>query len=250
VSEIVICEITQNTEIARGIFELRLQLPAGYPRPEPGQFVNLYLKDASLLLPRPISVCGCAGGALTLVYAVAGRGTEMISGYGVGSKIRISTPLGRGFAASGTGPSLLVGGGVGVPPLLFLAEELAAQGRADLRAVLGFRSRPFLAGEFRCAVEVATDDGSVGFKGNAVELLAGSDIPTGTRIFACGPKPMLRSLARFASARGLTLQVSLEERMGCGYGACVGCVCKTVSGNRKVCEDGPVFDASEVIWDE
>ena len=174
----------------------------------------------------------------------------MVSGYGAGTKVRVSTPLGNGFASDSAGPCLLVGGGVGVPPLLFLAKKLAAQGMTDVRAVLGFRSEPFLVDEFPCAAEAATDDGCAGFKGNVVELLEQSELPTGARIFACGPKPMLRALARFAGERELALQVSLEERMGCGYGACVGCVCKTAKGNRKVCEDGPVFDASEVIWDE
>ena len=249
-SKIVVAEVAKNNEIAQGILELRLSLPGGYPTPEPGQFVNLYLNDTSLLLPRPISVCGHEENLLTLVYAVVGRGTGMISGYGTGTKVRVSTPLGNGFTPDSAGPCLLVGGGVGVPPLLFLAKKLSAQGRTDVRAVLGFRSEPFLADEFPCAAEAATDDGCAGFRGNVVELLEQSDIPAGARIFACGPKPMLHSLARFAGERGLALQVSLEERMGCGYGACVGCVCKTAKGSRKVCEDGPVFDASEVIWDE
>ena len=249
-SEIVIAQVTQNNELADGVFSLRLELPGGYPQPEPGQFVNLYLNDPSLLLPRPISVCGHRESELTLVYAVVGLGTGQIAGYGAGTKIRVSTPLGNGFTPSGTGNCLLIGGGLGVPPMLFLARRLAAQGREDVRAVLGFRSRPFLAGEFPCEAQIATDDGCAGFKGNVTELLEGCDIPADTQLFACGPKPMLSALASFAAARELPLQVSLEERMGCGYGACVGCVCKTVGGNRKVCEHGPVFDSSEVIWGE
>lgn len=249
-SEVITAEITQNIQIAPDVWRLYLRLPDVCFCPQPGQFVNIYLGDASLLLPRPISVCGHKAGELTLVYAVVGRGTQLLSGYGAGGKLRVSTPLGNGFAPCSASPCILVGGGVGVPPLLFLAKRLAEQGQTNIRAVLGFRSSPFLADEFPCAVDIATDDGSVGFRGNAVALLEQSKIPGGTQIFACGPKPMLKALAKFCNKRELSLQVSLEERFGCGYGACVACVCKTVSGNRKVCEDGPVFDGSEVIWDE
>jgi len=250
VNKIVTAEIAENSEIAKEMFRLRLKLPGDYPRPKPGQFVNLYLNDASLLLPRPISVCDYEQGLLTLVCAVVGKGTEMISGYGVGTKIRVSTPLGNGFSTGGSGHYLLVGGSFGVVPLLLLAKELAAQGRTDVRAFLGFYDETLIVEEFPCVVEVATDVGSCGFKGNVVELLECSEIPVGTQILACGSKPMLCALSKFAAERGLYLQVSMEERMGCGYGACVGCVCKTTKGNRKVCDDGPVFDASEVIWDE
>jgi len=248
-SKVVMAEITQNSEIAHELFKFRLKLPADYPRPKPGQFVNVYLNDASLLLPRPISVCDYTQGELTLVIAIVGRGTKMITGYSVGTKIRVSTPLGNGYATDRIGPCLLVGGSFGVVPLLLLAKELLAQGRTDVRAAFGFRSETVLVEEFPCDVEVATDDGSCGFKGSVVELLEQSEIPAGTQIFACGAKPMLRALTRFATERGLSLQISMEERMGCGYGACVGCVCKTVGGNRKVCEHGPVFDSSEVIWE-
>jgi len=134
--------------------------------------------------------------------------------------------------------------------MLYLAKALMAGGVADVRAVLGFRQEPFLADDFPTTVDIATDDGSVGFRGNVVELLSQETIPAHATIFACGPKPMLRALAAFAGERGIPLQVSLEERMGCGYGACVGCVCKTTDGNRKVCEDGPVFRGDEVIWDD
>ena len=240
--------IIENQEITRGIFKLRLGLPLDYPRPEPGQFVNIYLNDSSRLLPRPISVCDFAKGTLTLVYAVAGAGTEIISGYKAGAAMRVSTPLGNGFSISIKGNCVLVGGGAGVPPLLFWGKQL--NGQLPVRAFLGFKSEPFLTNEFPCDTEIATDDGSSGFKGNVINLLERTEIPDDTQIFACGPRPMLKSLAGFAKERGLALQVSLEERMGCGYGACVGCVCKTTAGSRKVCEDGPVFNASEVIWHE
>ena len=245
-SKVIYSGIIQNKEIARGVFKMQLKIPGDYPAPEPGQFVNLYLNDESRLLPRPLSVCDWEDGVLTLVYAVVGAGTKLISTYS--DKIRCSTPLGGAYKLEGSGGCILAGGGVGTPPLLFLAKKLAAAGFTDVRAVLGFRSEPFLTEEFPCAVEIATDDGSVGFKGNVIELLG--DVPDNSRIFSCGPKPMLKALADYAKKRELSLQVSLEERMGCGYGACVGCTCKTTKGNRKVCEDGPVFWGNEVIWDE
>lgn len=245
-SKIEIAKIISNNEIASGIFKMRLSFPVEYPQPEPGQFVNVYLNDKSCLLPRPISVCDWEDGVLTLVYAVVGDGTKMISGYASGERIRISTPLGNGFSMEGLERCVLVGGGVGVPPLLYLAKKLTA----SVRVVLGFRSEPFLADEFPCEVEIATEDGSAGMKGNVIDLMENINTSGCVQILACGPKPMLKALADFAAGRGLSLQVSMEERMGCGYGACVGCVCKTMNGNRKVCEDGPVFDGSEVNWDE
>jgi len=228
-------EILFNEEIARGIFKMRLSYDS---EPEPGQFVNLYLNDESRLLPRPISVCDWKDDVLTLVYAVVGAGTEIISHYKAGTKIRCSVPLGNGFTIS---EGLLVGGGVGIPPLLYLAKKAK-----NTKAVLGFQDEPFLTEEFPCPVTITTDSGSKGFKGNVVDFLKQADIPKNTQIFACGPKPMLKSLAQLYP----TAEISLEERMGCGYGACVGCSCKTTGGNRKVCEDGPVFKASEVVWHE
>jgi len=246
-SKIESVKIIGNSKIATGIFELKLCVPPDFPPPQAGQFVNVYLNDPSRLLPRPISVCDWEGGSLTLVYAVVGDGTKQISAYRPGETVKISTPLGNGFNVAGAENYLLVGGGVGVPPLCYLAKSLK---NIPGKVVLGFRSEAFLTDEFPTGVEIATDDGSQGFHGNVVDLLSQTSIAAGTTIFACGPKPMLRALAAFAKAQNLPLQVSLEERMGCGYGACVGCVCKTTFGNQKVCTFGPVFDASEVIWDE
>jgi dihydroorotate dehydrogenase electron transfer subunit len=244
--------ITENKEIAANIYKMQLLMPISfdpsYPVPLPGQFVNVYLNDESRLLPRPLSVCDWHEGMLTLVYAVAGEGTRQLSQYKSGTKIRVSSPLGKGYNTENVTNALLVGGGVGIPPLLYLAKELSQ--KAETRAVLGFRSEPFLTDDFPCPVDIATDDGSAGYKGTVLDVLNVMEgITPGTHIFACGPKPMLKALAIFAQARGLPLQISLEERMGCGYGACVGCVCKTSHGNRKVCEDGPVFNGNEVVWD-
>ena len=241
------CEILENREIARKIFRLRVSRPKGESRPEPGQFVNVYLNDESRLLPRPLSVCDWEPGCLTLVYAVAGQGTEQLSTYARGTPLRVSAPLGNGFRLRGVDRAVLVGGGLGVAPLLYLGKTLV--NRMPLRTVLGFRSEPFLVKNFPGIVEVATNDGSAGFHGTVTDLLSETGAAPGAGLFACGPRPMLRALAGFSQKRGLSLQVSLEERMACGYGACLGCVCKTKSGRRKVCEDGPVFDGGEVVWD-
>ena len=238
-SEVVRAKILLNQEIAKGVFKMQLMLAQSYPQPEPGQFVNVYLNDASRLLPRPLSVCDWKDGLLTLVYAVVGEGTRILSGYS--NTVRVTTPLGNGFSKDS--PALLVGGGLGVPPMVYLSRFLS-----DARVVLGFRSQPILAEEFPFTVEIATDDGSVGTKGNVVDLLKQSGVAAGTKIYACGPKPMLKALNDFALSQGLDIEVSLEERMGCGYGACVGCSCKTVNGKRKVCEYGPVFEGKEVVW--
>ena len=246
-SRILNAEIKNNSEIAQGVFKLTLLLPANYPCPAPGQFVCVYLNDESRLLPRPLSVCDFDDLELTLVYAVVGAGTRMISGYRNGTLIRVSTPMGNGFVRSGYKNCILVGGGLGVPPLLYLSNHLSRS--TQTRVLLGFKSEPFLLNEFRCPVNVATDDGSVGYRGNVVDLLKKAGVAGDECIFACGPKPMLRALSDFAEEHGISLWVSLEERMGCGFGACFGCVCKTKGGNRKVCDDGPVFNASEVSWE-
>jgi dihydroorotate dehydrogenase electron transfer subunit len=238
--------IVTNEKIAAGVYRLALGVPPGFPCPAAGQFVNIYLNDPSRLLPRPLSVCDWQNGMLTLVYAVAGAGTKQLSAYKPGDTLRVSYPLGNGYDTAGVENYLLVGGGAGVPPLFYLSKVLQS---VPGRAVRGFKNEPFLTEGFPCEVEIATDDGSTGFRGNVVDLLRQTEISPSAVLFACGPKPMLRALAAFAASRNLPLQVSLEERMGCGYGACVGCVCKTTQGSKKVCGDGPVFDACEVIWD-
>jgi dihydroorotate dehydrogenase electron transfer subunit len=236
--------ILDNAALVPGLFRLRLRPPEGYPRPEPGQFVCLYLNDAGRLLPRPFGVCDYSpDGTLTLAYAVVGAGTKALSAYPAGTELRVSAPQGKGFRTEGFASCVLVGGGAGIPPLLYLAKAL--QGRVPVRAVLGFRGKPFLLDEFPCPVEIATDDGSAGFRGNAVELLNRSGAGDAC-VCACGPEPMLRALAETSDAAHL--QAALERRMGCGYGACLACVCQTKTGRRKVCEDGPVFNLREVEW--
>jgi dihydroorotate dehydrogenase electron transfer subunit len=197
---------------------------------------------------------------LTLVFGAVGAGTRALASYAPGTALRVGPPEGRGFdpsALRGRSRATLVGGGLGAAPLLFLARALRLAGEVRVRAVLGYESEAFLARDFeaRCdELHIATEDGSEGFCGTAVGLLKELPLAGGEMFFACGPAPMLRALSRFASGQGIPAQVSLEERRGCGYGACLGCVCKLAGEeaafvNRRVCRDGPVFDGSEVIWD-
>jgi len=216
--------------------------------------------------------------ALTLVYGVVGEGTAEFSGYVEGSTIRVSTPLGNGFDIRGiiseqgsgsTAPdktarakAVLVGGGIGVPPLAGLARELVSAG-IGCTAVLGFRDEPFLVDLFESmGVEtlVSTDSGRYGRRGTTLDAIRGAGIDSG-HFFACGPKAMLRSLNAYCTEISAPVQISMEERMGCGYGACVGCACKVFDSSdgaegsdrrtvyKKVCTDGPVFDGRDVVWD-
>jgi dihydroorotate dehydrogenase electron transfer subunit len=261
---IFIAEIVRNEEISTGVHRMILctddRALTPYPAPKPGQFVNIYLNDAGRLLPRPMSACTWSDGRLTLVFGAVGAGTRQMAAYAAGTRLRVGAPLGKGFdtdAARDTGRAVLVGGGLGAAPLLLLADALRRTGSCAVRAVLGFGSETFLLREFeeRCdEVLVATDDGSAGFHGSVVELLKELPVSGGDSMFACGPAPMLRALSRFAGGQGIDLQVSLEERMGCGYGACLGCACNIAGEeeavlHRRVCRDGPVFNGREVIWD-
>jgi dihydroorotate dehydrogenase electron transfer subunit len=264
--------IASNDEIAAGVRRLALAVgdwAACGVRPRPGQFVNIYLREREMLLPRPLGVCDFADGTLTLVYAVVGAGTGALAGYLPGTKLRVGGPAGNGFdvgAARDRGAATLIGGGAGAPLMLMLAKALKSEARASVRAVLGFRSEPFLLDEFGRACDevlVATEDGACGRRGTALDILRDMELPSlgGDCFFSCGPAAMMKAVSRFAGGQGIPLQVSLEARMGCGYGACMGCVCVTASGKpagggaaqgpaiRRVCVDGPVFDGSEVVWD-
>ena len=212
----------------------------------PGQFVNIRLEG--FYLRRPISVCDAADGTLTLIYKTVGKGTEALSRLAPGQTLRILTGLGNGYdlTAAGDAPVLL-GGGVGVPPLYLLAKRLREAGRA-VQVVLGFNtaSEVFYEAEFRalgCAVTVATADGSRGVKGFVTDALP--ERPS--YFYACGPEPMLRAVCKKLSVSG---QLSLEERMGCGFGACMGCSRQTVNGPKRVCKDGPVFTKAELLWED
>lgn len=211
----------------------------------PGQFVNIAVEGK--YLRRPISVCDYDAETLTLIYKVVGEGTEILAGMEPGERLDLLTGLGNGFdTAVAAERPLLVGGGVGVPPLYNLARVLLAAGK-PVQVVLGFNtaSEVFYAGEFRalgCSVTVATADGSEGVKGFVTDALRGLDFDY---FYACGPLPMLRALAQATACDG---QLSFEERMGCGFGACMGCSCKTLTGSKRICKEGPVLTKGEILW--
>lgn len=249
-------KITKTADLGEGIFELAFSCPMMAAEARPGQFVNVYCDDASRMLPRPISICELPGdGQIRLVYRVVGAGTKELAGKRPGDGITVLGPLGNGYPFEGK-RAVLLGGGVGIPPLLELEKQIGI----PAAAFLGYRSdKTFLLDDFRKygAVYVSSDDGSIGVKGTVITALerAVSDgfSLEGAVLYACGPGPMLKGVKAFAENNGLTAYISLEERMACGIGACLGCVCKTMevnghSGvkNARVCKDGPVFDAREV----
>ncbi len=248
-------QIIGQSEIAPMICKMIIKAPEVASSARAGQFVNLYPESKSTLLPRPISISEIGEDTITLVYGVVGEGTREFSKLTAGDTIRVSTPLGNGYNVQKEAKvSVLVGGGIGVPPLV----ELAKQIPGEKIAVLGFRDEPFLVETLEnlgVKVYIATDSGRVGFKGNVIDCIKAEGI-SGDYFYSCGPKVMLRALADYCESVNVPVQVSLEERMGCGYGACVGCVCKTKANNekgfeqKKVCKDGPVFLGSEVKWDE
>ncbi len=213
----------------------------------PGQFVNIELDG--FYLRRPISVCDYTENTITLIYKVVGRGTEAMSRMEAGHGLDMLTGLGNGFDADAEcRRPLLVGGGVGVPPLYRLAKELIARGR-KVSVVLGFNtaSEVFYADEFRALgaeVYVSTADGSLGVKGFVTDAIREKGIAF-DYFYACGPLPMLRALSLSCTVSG---ELSFEERMGCGFGACMGCSCKTLTGNKRICKDGPVMKREEIIW--
>ena len=221
---------------------------------KPGQFVMVYPKDASTILPRPISICEVCGDTLRLVYRVQGKGTREFSLYQEGESVKVLGPLGNGFPVeAGKGKkSILIGGGIGVPPILELAKALKGE---DVTILAGYRnSDMFLVEDFKkqATLEIATEDGSVGVKGNVMDVIREKNLKCDV-IFACGPMPMLKAIKKYAEEAGVTAYISLEERMACGVGACLGCVCKTTKkdehshvNNARVCTEGPVFEASEV----
>jgi dihydroorotate dehydrogenase electron transfer subunit len=219
----------------------------------PGQFISLYTKDASKLLPRPISICETDEDLIRIVYRIAGEGTKEFSGYREGDEVEIMGPLGNGFPLkAGEGKtSILIGGGIGIPPLLELAKRL----KGDKVIVTGYRDADtFLYKELSVygRVIIATDDGSKGTKGNVIDAIKEEKI-SGSVIYACGPTPMLKGVKAYAMEAGIDAYISLEERMACGVGACLGCICKTTGtddhskvNNARICKDGPVFNAMEV----
>ena len=212
----------------------------------PGQFVNLQLEG--LFLRRPISVCDYDSRTLTLIYKVVGKGTELMSHMIPGTELDLLTGLGNGYDLTVSGDSpVLIGGGVGVPPMYNLAKKLLSQGKS-VTVILGFntKSEIFYEEEFKalgCKTLVTTVDGSYGIKGfvtNALETLSY------TYFYTCGPEPMLKAVYRSSQTSG---QMSFEKRMGCGFGACMGCSCKTITGYKRICKEGPVMRKEEILWE-
>ena len=245
--------VVSQKEIGKDIFDMVLSFPKGAKEARPGQFLAMYCNDATKLLPRPISICGidAEAGTLRVVYRIAGEGTREFSKMKQGDTLEVMGPLGNGFTMK-EGKAILVGGGIGIPPMLELAKQLSA----EKTVVLGYRDELFLKEEFEKTAEVAvaTEDGSFGTKGTVIDAIRENAI-TGDIIYACGPMPMLKALAEYASEHDMEAQISLEERMACGIGACLGCICKTKEkdhhtnvNNSRICKDGPVFDAKEVVF--
>ena len=235
--------ISENVRLTADVLKMTLSGDTSHITAA-GQFVNIALDG--LFLRRPISVCDWDSDTLTLIYKVVGTGTAQMSDLHVGDRLSILTGIGNGYnmTRSGLRP-LLIGGGVGVPPLYGLAKRLTADGK-DVSVILGFNSANeiFYREEFErlgCEVYITTVDGTAGTKGFVTALMGDIDC---THYYACGPKPMLKAVLAAAKSDG---QLSLEERMGCGFGACMGCTIKTKSGNKRVCKDGPVFDSGEVL---
>ena len=240
--------LLSNEMIASRVYKMRLRGATDGIRA--GQFVDIAVPGQ--FLRRPISVCDVEGDMLTLIYKVVGDGTRTMSQLQAGATLNILTCLGNGYNLQKAGERpLLVGGGVGVPPLYYLAKQLRAKGK-QVQVILGFNTREevFFEDEFRrlgCDVKVTTADGSYGIKGfvtNALPFEGESEGSMGSYYYACGPLPMLRALIQ---AAGTTGEVSMEERMGCGFGICVGCSIQTKTGIKRVCKEGPVFEAGEII---
>ena len=235
--------VTANEALAPGVWRMALAGDTSAIT-GPGQFVDLALPGR--FLRRPISVCDWTGDEVVLLYKVVGQGTAQMSQMGAGTQLDVLTGLGNGYDLDRSGDRpLLVGGGVGIPPLYALAKRLLAQGKRPT-AVLGFNTAAeiFLADAFRAlGIEtvVTTVDGSAGARGFVTD-----GMPEGyTYVYTCGPEPMLRAVYEKSETSG---QFSFEERMGCGFGACMGCTCRTKYGNKRICREGPVLEKEEIVW--
>ena len=243
--------IIRQEEIADDIYSMWLRTEEIAAHAKAGQFVSVYCNEGSRLLPRPISICEIdrENGRLRIVYRVVGYGTKEFSGCKAGDTLEIMGPLGNGYTLK-KDKAILVAGGIGVPPMLELAKELDC----EKTIVLGYRDELFLNKEFEQygKVVIATEDGSCGTKGNVLDAIRAESVD-GQVIYSCGPTPMLRALKQYAGDKGIEAWISLEEKMACGIGACLACVCKskdvdhhTNVHNKRICKDGPVFNAQEV----
>ena len=236
--------ITENLKLTENVYRMRLEGDTSAITAA-GQFINIKLEGK--YLRRPISVYDCENGAVTIIYKVVGSGTEQMKNMSKGEKLDVLTGLGNGYNLDASGDSpVLLGGGVGVPPLYMLAKRLTEQGKS-VSVVLGFntKSEVFCEDEFKalgCSVTVCTADGSYGKQGFVTNALPDNY----TYFYTCGPEPMLKAVYKVAVTPG---ELSFEERMGCGFGACMGCSCKTITGYKRICKEGPVMKKEEILWE-
>ncbi len=239
-----IFKIIDNAPLTQTVYKMKLQGDVS-DITSSGQFVNIKLDG--LYLRRPISVCDCEDGVLTLIYKVVGKGTEQMAKMTAGEELNILTGLGNGYDISLSGDKpLLLGGGVGVPPLYMLCKKLIAEGK-KVSVVLGFNTKNevFCEEDFKALgadVFVTTVDGSYGIKGFVTDAMKDIDY---SYFYTCGPEPMLKAIYKASAISG---QFSFEERMGCGFGACMGCSCKTITGYKRICKEGPVLKKEEILW--
>lgn len=254
-------KIISTQKISDKIHKMTLSCPEIAGVAVMGQFLNIYLDKGEMILPRPISIQAVdkAAGTISIMYIIVGKGTAYMAELPVGHTLNIAGPLGKGFSYAGENKVALIGGGIGVPPLYYTAVQIIEQNpNAEIKAYIGFRDMDsfILEAEFRAlgiTTIVTTDDGSYGVPGNALEAFKNDDFKADI-IYTCGPQGMLRAIANYAMSENIHCQVSMEERMGCGIGACVVCAIaiKDSEGEgftyKRVCEDGPVFCAKEVVW--
>jgi len=238
-------EIIENTPLTESVYKMSLSGDVSAIT-APGQFVNIKLDG--LYLRRPISVCDICENTLTIIYKVVGKGTAQMSKMRSGT-LDVLTGLGNGYDLTVAGDKpVLLGGGVGVPPMYLLAKRLIAQGK-QVKVILGFNTRNeiFYENEFKALgveVVVTTVDGSYGMKGFVTDALKEMDY---TYFYTCGPEPMLKAVYKATQTSG---QMSFEKRMGCGFGACMGCSCKTITGYKRICKEGPVMRKEEILWED
>ena len=245
-------KILEQKELCPDIYSLWIESEQIADHAKAGQFISIYCEDGSRMLPRPISICEIdrENHALRMVYRIAGKGTAEFSRKTAGDTLDVLGPLGNGFPLKEK-KAFLIGGGIGVPPILELAKQLDC----EKQMILGYRdSNTFLLDQFKEQGEVfiATEDGSIGTKGNVIDAIRANGLKADV-IYACGPTPMLRALKGFAREEGMECWISMEEKMACGIGACLACVCKskdvdehTNVHNKRICKEGPVFDAEEI----